>query len=483
MPSRIGLLFYLIVGCSLISAQKKKFEEYNRFIEMLNHKVEYVNEEQQKLQQYHQDFFRYYRIFDTLTVSSYSPRIDSITRVTIPHITEQAYAQFESEFQTFDSLIHSISFEDDLRYTAGKIDSMNLRVRAIEQSTIGIQKAIEAIQNSFVGENFESRKRAYRIMSEEMDKVEFLIEKFKKRKLELVEMEYYIPEKIQKQLPADYLEVLQEFQSRLISCKKGDNKEEIIHYFLPKKYFDIWILKKYNLRYWQVKYLEDILIHPSFERGLKTQYNESVATFSLQKIKSVNQYNSLPFEFIPLTNSPLGRHKKVFLILILDISNSMNENGKLAQLKASVKEFVDALRPQDKFAVILFSNVSQELVLPGERDTEYIKYKIDEIKAFGNTLPESAIFRSYNIMNLQTRKEYDSQVILITDGIFDVTGKMKYHVQMGKKKDIVFSIINIENNGEDYRNLEKLSEISGGKMYFINGSDTYPTLVEEVLRN
>ncbi len=472
----------LLLNLTALDAQKKRIESYNQFIDELNANIENVNNTQQNLQQYHQDIFRYYRIFDTLTVTPFTHRELTTEFTEIPDKVYSAVEKYESNVRILDSISQSISFEKDLTYNEEKIDSMNLRVDQVTEISNKLQLNLEEIQLAFLENDLESRKKSYRLMLEELQKVEFFIKKFKKRKLELHEINYEIPIKIRKQLPVAYLEVLEEFQNRVDSCSAKDNREEIIHYFMPKKYFDKWILKKYNLHYWQVKYLEDILIRPSFQKGLQSQYNEKIKSYSLNQIKSINQYQSIPFEFVPLTDSPLGRHKKIFTILILDISNSMNESGKLSQLKESVKTFVDALRPQDKFSIILFSNVSQELILPGEKDTEFIKYKIDEIKAYGNTLPESAIFRAYNIMNLQTNSEFDSQAILITDGIFEVTGKMKYHIQQGKKKDIVFSIINIENKGEDYRDLQKLSEVSDGKLYFIDGYATYETLIKEIMR-
>ncbi len=482
MTRILGFLGLFLLLNSFVFAQKKKFQSYNTFIQSINERVDYINQEQQKLQQYHQDIFRYYRIFDTLTVSPYEKQNTSFEKVVPPSFSEEAYLTLETQFVRFDSLIAQIDFIDDLRYSQGKIDSMNARVLMIQKISNDLQRHIESVELSFSKQSLETKKKAYQLMRAELNKVSFLVKKFKRRKLELHEIEYTIPTKVRRQLPAKYLHILEEFQSRLSLCKEGGNKEDIIHYFLPERYFDKWILSKYSERYWQVKYLEDLIINPVFEQGLVTNYNTEVENFSLQSLKSVDAYNSIPFEYVPPTKSPFGRHKKIFVILILDISNSMNEFHKLDQLKESVKTFIDALRPQDKFSIILFSNLSQELILPGEKDTEYMKYLVDQIKAYGNTKPESAIFRAYNIMNLQTNKEYDNQVLLVTDGVFEVTGKMKYHINLGKKKDITFSIINIENGGENFQELKKLTSISDGKMYFISDDRTYETLVEEILR-
>ncbi len=478
------ILPFLFLGFYLgLHAQKKAFTEYNTFIENLNATVDYINGEQQKLQQYHQDFFRYYKIFDSLTVHPYEPRISNRdSTIKVPLISEIPYHQLNENLNRFDSIISQIKFENDLDYSSEKIDSMNARVQLISKLSNEMQFNIDEIEKSFTSSEFKNRKKAHQLMLKELEKVEFLVKKFKRRKLELQELNYYIPEKMRKQLPSPYLSILEEFENRLKECKEGKNKEEMIHYFLPEKYFDKWILKKYSLRYWQVKYLEDLIINPKFEYGLKSNYNTKVEDYALQKIRSINDFESLPFEYIPPSKSPLGRHQKVFVVLILDISNSMNESGKLEELKTAVKSFVDALRPQDKFSIILFSNVSQELVLPGEKDTEYIKYLVDKINAYGNTLPESAIFRAYNIMNLQTNKGYDNEIILITDGVFEVTGKMKYHINLGKKKDIVFSILNIESGGENYKELKKLTQISEGKLYFIPETAMYDTIIEEILR-
>jgi Ca-activated chloride channel family protein len=116
------------------------------------------------------------------------------------------------------------------------------------------------------------------------------------------------------------------------------------------------------------------------------------------------------------TNAVVARD----LVLVVDISGSM-KGEKMEQARAAARYVVDALNPEDRFAVIAFSSASEawtsELRRAGPEDQAAARAWIDDLRANGSTDINRALLEALALLDAEgedaTRPAY---VIFLTDG-------------------------------------------------------------------
>lgn len=110
----------------------------------------------------------------------------------------------------------------------------------------------------------------------------------------------------------------------------------------------------------------------------------------------------------------------VALVLVLDISGSMEDAGKLALAQTGAIELVRSARPQDQLGVVLFASGSRWLFKPrfmtdqGRRSAERL---INSLKAGGGTRVGRAYAEA--TLALSTLPSKEKQILLLTDGQFE----------------------------------------------------------------
>ncbi len=114
-----------------------------------------------------------------------------------------------------------------------------------------------------------------------------------------------------------------------------------------------------------------------------------------------------------------------YYFFVLDASNSMNESGKLDQMKEEILNFADSIDARNKIAVMIFSD-KPSLLLPFTSANEHklIQKKISKMKAQGSTNGDLAIKRMYEYIDSINLPE-QCHVIFATDGIFRVSKNTK----------------------------------------------------------
>ena len=102
----------------------------------------------------------------------------------------------------------------------------------------------------------------------------------------------------------------------------------------------------------------------------------------------------------------------VDVVMALDVSGSMNDEGKLVGAKAASKAFISQLRPVDRVEVISFSD-KIEIVVPFTDDKKAIDRGIDGLIAKGDTALYDATDRAVSEV---LRANGTRVVIVLTDG-------------------------------------------------------------------
>lgn len=137
--------------------------------------------------------------------------------------------------------------------------------------------------------------------------------------------------------------------------------------------------------------------------------------------------------------------------LVLDISGSMNWNGRIGAMKVGAKKLVDNLLdryPDMKIGIVHYNNMenwddysARELVTP-TTDREVLKNKIDTLKAYGENNAENGINLARKVFN-RTNKAAKIMIIM-TDGGQTSAGESSYSASRDALRQARSAGINIK---------------------------------------
>lgn len=130
------------------------------------------------------------------------------------------------------------------------------------------------------------------------------------------------------------------------------------------------------------------------------------------------------------------------LVYLLDASSSMNESGKLTQLKQHATNLVQLQREVDRISVVTFSGKSEILLqsIPCDQK-KHISEKIERIHAFGQTNIRSG-FQTVKTLLASTKLESGvNSVLLLTDGEFPLSDETRMLLNELKADGIIIYFV------------------------------------------
>ena len=173
------------------------------------------------------------------------------------------------------------------------------------------------------------------------------------------------------------------------------------------------------------------------------------------------------------------------IIFLLDVSTSMNSDGKLDLLKASLIEMVQKLSENDTITLISYSTFSK-VIIEGisAKEKDLLIETIKGIKAQGMTAGGDGMKLAYRQGREHFIKGGNNQVIMATDGKFN-RGNMNLDklVEKNYKRGIGLTVLGIKNKPEDAESMSAIAQIGGGRFLLIqNYEDSKEMLVSEIKR-
>ena len=134
------------------------------------------------------------------------------------------------------------------------------------------------------------------------------------------------------------------------------------------------------------------------------------------------------------------------LVMLLDVSGSMDEPDKLPLVKQSMKLLLGSLKPKDTVAIVVYAGAAGMVLPPtpvGEK--EKIVEALDRLQAGGSTAGAEGIELAYQLAEKSFRKEGVNRIMLCTDGDFNVgidsTNELKGFVERKREKGIFLSVL------------------------------------------
>ncbi|KQT26100.1 hypothetical protein ASG22_05355 [Chryseobacterium sp. Leaf405] len=177
---------------------------------------------------------------------------------------------------------------------------------------------------------------------------------------------------------------------------------------------------------------------------------------------------------------------KVNVSVVIDNSGSMG-GGKLEKVKKALKVFVKGLKPDDMISIIKFDDKAN-LVLKSSKlkdVAENLDHIIESIYPSGSTNIHSGMMMGYSEAQKHNTKEYNSKVILLTDGMTN-SGITDPETILKESKEFNDKGIDISTIGVgqqlDFDLLRKIATYGRGSNYFIgeNEIDIQKTFKDEL---
>ncbi len=114
-------------------------------------------------------------------------------------------------------------------------------------------------------------------------------------------------------------------------------------------------------------------------------------------------------------------HDDASLIFVIDVSGSMEREGRLELVKRALSLLVDELRPTDEVGIVIYGSRGQVLLNPtsGENKEEIMR-AINKLTPGGSTNAAEGLTLGYQMAAKTVQPGRISRVILLSDGVANV---------------------------------------------------------------
>lgn len=161
------------------------------------------------------------------------------------------------------------------------------------------------------------------------------------------------------------------------------------------------------------------------------------------------------------------------LVFLLDVSGSMNDPAKLPLLVDGFQLLVDALRPEDRVAIVVYAGAAG-LVLPstpGDQKSK-IKQALDNLRAGGSTAGGAGIKLAYQIAKDHFIEGGNNRVILATDGDFNVglssDAAMVRLIKAKRETGVFLSVLGFGTGNYQDAKMEQIADHGNGNYAYID---------------
>jgi Ca-activated chloride channel homolog len=166
------------------------------------------------------------------------------------------------------------------------------------------------------------------------------------------------------------------------------------------------------------------------------------------------------------------------MVLLLDVSGSMNSKEKLPLLKQSVLQMLSMMRQEDKISILVFSGKPKVLLQNVSfTDESKIRKAINDLKPSGTTDGNAGIKLAYKVADQNYLRGGNNRIILATDGEFVIEEESKKLIESFSNQDIYLSVFNFSKGTG--KSLQQLSTIGKGNYEVINAQNVDNKLISE----
>ncbi|MVM34905.1 VWA domain-containing protein [Spirosoma sp. HMF4905] len=168
------------------------------------------------------------------------------------------------------------------------------------------------------------------------------------------------------------------------------------------------------------------------------------------------------------------------MVLLLDVSGSMDSPYKLPLLKTAIKSLLRILRPEDQLSIVVYSGKAKVALKPtsGTNATEIARV-IDQLQSDGDTDGNGGIRLAYKVADKNYIRAGNNRIILATDGEFPVSDEVYQLVNEASSQDVYLTIFTFGRNEINGQNLKKLAQTGKGSYTHITRENANLQLILE----
>jgi len=173
------------------------------------------------------------------------------------------------------------------------------------------------------------------------------------------------------------------------------------------------------------------------------------------------------------------------LVLLLDVSGSMDSPDKLPLAVQSMELLLSSLKPTDTVGIVVYAGAAGTVLEPTPvKDKQKIIAALRDLRPGGSTAGAEGIERAYQLAEAHFRKGGVNRILLATDGDFNVgiasTNELKGFVERKREKGIFLSVLGFGQGNYRDELAQALAQNGNGVAAYIDSlGEAQKVLVQE----
>ncbi len=162
------------------------------------------------------------------------------------------------------------------------------------------------------------------------------------------------------------------------------------------------------------------------------------------------------------------------IVFLVDVSGSMNSNGRLQILKNAMIDMVNMMRVEDKISLVSYARDANVLLQPTSgADKELIITQIRALEAQGATSGEKGLKQAYKLAKLAFISNGNNRVYISTDGVFKPSENepITKLVKKYSRRKIFLSVLGIKGTDFTKKKMSELAALGKGEFLALENFD------------
>ena len=173
------------------------------------------------------------------------------------------------------------------------------------------------------------------------------------------------------------------------------------------------------------------------------------------------------------------------LVLLLDVSGSMNSPDKLPLVKRAMSLLLDTLQPEDTVAIAVYAGAAGLVLEPtAAKEKQTILRALNRLNTGGSTAGGQGIKLAYQLAEANFSKDAVNRIILATDGDFNVgirnSDELKGFVERKRNQGIFLSVLGFGQGNYNDQLMQALAQNGNGIAAYIDSvREAQKVLIDE----